>query len=81
MLGRFPQKVERSKEILLADVPSQIKTGVPSELLENRPDIREAELLLEASKFDLKSAKTAFLPNMNLVAGWVFKLLNQSFYS
>jgi NodT family efflux transporter outer membrane factor (OMF) lipoprotein len=79
LLGRFPQKVERFKEILLADVPSQIKTGVPSELLENRPDIREAELLLEASKFDLKSAKAAFLPNMNLVAGLGFQAFKPEF--
>lgn len=79
LLGRFPQKVERFKEILLADVPSQIKIGLPSELLVNRPDIREAELLLEASKFDLKSAKAAFLPNMNLVAGLGFQAFKPEF--
>ncbi|WP_195759299.1 TolC family protein [Pedobacter puniceum] len=79
LLGRFPQKVERFKEILLADVPSQIKTGLPSQLLENRPDIREAELLLEASKFDLKSAKAAFLPSMNLVAGLGFQAFKPEF--
>lgn len=69
LLGRFPQKIERKKEVLLAEIPSQIKTGLPSELLLNRPDIREAELQLTASKFDLKSAKAAFLPGMNLTAG------------
>ncbi len=79
LLGRFPQKVERFKETLLADIPSQIKTGLPSQLLENRPDIREAELLLEASKFDLKSAKAAFLPNMNLVAGLGFQAFKPEF--
>lgn len=69
LLGRFPQKIERKKEVLLAEIPAQIKTGLPSELLLNRPDIQEAELQLSASKFDLKSAKAAFLPGMNLTAG------------
>lgn len=72
LLGRFPQKIERKKEVLLSEVPSQIKTGLPSELLVNRPDIREAELQLIASRFDLKSAKSAFLPGMNLTAGLGF---------
>lgn len=79
LLGRFPQKIERKKEVLLAEIPSQIKTGLPSELLVNRPDIREAELQLIASKFDLKSAKSAFLPGMMLTAGLGYQAFNPEY--
>jgi NodT family efflux transporter outer membrane factor (OMF) lipoprotein len=79
LLGRFPQKIERSKEILLAKIPNQIKLGIPSELLQNRPDILEAELQLSASKFDLKTAKAAFLPSLNLVSGLGFQAFNPEF--
>lgn len=79
LLGRFPQKIERNKEVLLAEIPSQIKTGLPSKLLENRPDIREAELQLIASKFDLKAAKSAFLPGLNLSSGLGFQAFDPAF--
>lgn len=71
--GRFPQKIERRKEVLFNEIPKEIQTGLPAQLLENRPDIREAELQVRASKFDLKAAKAAFLPGMNLTAGLGFQ--------
>lgn len=71
--GRFPQALERKKEVLFKEIPKQIQTGLPVQLLENRPDIREAELQVKASKFDLKTAKAAFLPGMNLTAGLGFQ--------
>jgi outer membrane protein TolC len=43
-------------------VPVQMRLGVPSALLQNRPDIRQAEFELQASKADVLSAKGGFLP-------------------
>ncbi|MGF1558337.1 MAG: TolC family protein [Flavobacteriaceae bacterium] len=79
LLGRFPQSIERKKETLFAEIPQQISSGVPSQLLLSRPDIREAEYQVQASKFDLKAAKTSFLPNINIAAGLGFQSFNAQF--
>lgn len=79
LLGRYPQKIERQKESLFNELPNQIASGIPSQLLQNRPDIREAELMVQASKYDLKSAKAAFFPNINLSATLGFQSFNSQF--
>ncbi|MCB0455219.1 MAG: efflux transporter outer membrane subunit [Aequorivita sp.] len=79
LLGRYPQQVERQKENLFNEIPNQIAFGIPSQLLQNRPDIREAELMVQASKYDLKSAKAAFFPNINLSAALGFQSFNPRF--
>lgn len=79
LLGRFPQTVKRKKEGLFHEVPKQIAAGVPSQLLENRPDIRAAEFQVQSSKFDLKAAKAAFFPNLNIAAGFGFNAFNPEF--
>lgn len=79
LLGRFPQTIERKKEILFQEMPQQISSGIPSQLLSFRPDIRVAEFQVQASKFDLKSAKAAFFPNINIAAALGFQAFNPQF--
>lgn len=79
LLGRYPQPIERTKGIFFKEIPQQISAGFPSQLLANRPDIREAEFQIEASKFDLKAAKTAFYPNFNITASFGFQAFNPEF--
>lgn len=79
LLGRFPQAIERKKEILFEEIPQQISAGIPSKLLSNRPDIREAEYQVMASKFELKAAKVAFFPNLNISAAAGFQAFNPAF--
>jgi NodT family efflux transporter outer membrane factor (OMF) lipoprotein len=79
LLGRYPQSIQRSKEILFEEMPQQFSSGIPSQLLSNRPDIREAEFQVQATKFDLKSAKAAFFPNLNITAGLGFQAFNPEF--
>lgn len=50
---------------LMADVPA----GLPSELLTNRPDIRQAEQLLLASNANIGAARAAFFPRISLTVG------------
>jgi NodT family efflux transporter outer membrane factor (OMF) lipoprotein len=79
LLGSYPQPIEREKAIFFKELPKQIMSGFPSELLANRPDIREAEFQIEANKFDLKAAKAAFYPNFNITASLGFQAFNPEF--
>jgi outer membrane protein, multidrug efflux system len=73
LMGRPPQPIGRSKDRLFRDVAATISAGVPSDLLRNRPDIREAEHQVEASKFDVAAARAAFFPSLNLSASVGFQ--------
>lgn len=79
LIGRFPQSITRNKYILMNNVSTEISEGIPSQLLTNRPDVREAEYLLLATKCELKSAKAAFFPVLNISAGIGFQAFDPSF--
>lgn len=69
LVGRFPQHVERSSETFPQLAPKSVDAGLPTQLLENRPDVRRAELELEAAKLDVKVAKAMFYPSLSIDAG------------
>jgi NodT family efflux transporter outer membrane factor (OMF) lipoprotein len=73
LAGRFPQTIERSKGSLLSGSLMAINQGLPSELLENRPDVRQSAMQVRASGFELKAARAAFLPSVNLIGGLGFQ--------
>jgi outer membrane protein TolC len=56
-----------------------IQSGIPSQLLLNRPDIRQAELALAGSKLDVQVARANFYPSFRLSAGSGFTAFNPSF--
>lgn len=66
LLNRLPQPVARSKSSQNQLLPDILSAGVPFQLLRNRPDVKEASLLLEAAGFDLKAAGKAFLPTLKI---------------
>jgi len=68
LVGRFPQRVQRSSVEIITLVPMDIQEGIPIQLLDNRPDIRRAENMLEASKLDIKIAKADFYPKLEIGA-------------
>jgi len=76
LVGRFPQPIQRNSAAFNNPVSDPIFTGVPSQLLGNRPDIRQAELELAASKLDVQSAKANFYPSIGLRAGLGFEGYN-----
>lgn len=79
LLGRYPQAIARSKDVFFTETPHELSAGVPSQLLENRPDVRAAGHQIEASQFDLKAAKAAFYPNFNISATFGFQAFNPEF--
>jgi outer membrane protein, multidrug efflux system len=66
LLGRYPQKVERNSTTLAQHLPDSVHLGLPGDLLVFRPDIKKAELELEAAKADVHAAKAAFYPTLIL---------------
>lgn len=68
LLGRYPQPIERAELSSMITMFSGLSTGVPSELLARRPDILQAENTLKATRADVKSAKAAFYPTLQLNA-------------
>lgn len=68
LLGRYPQPIPRDKNNFLTLVPSIVNSGLPSQLLVNRPDIKQAELDLAAAKLDVKAARAEFYPSLEISA-------------
>ena len=79
LVGRFPQKVERNPNAFVDLMPKAVQAGIPSQLLANRPDIRQAELELAASKIDIQVAKADFYPSLEIRAGLGFNAFNPSY--
>ena len=68
LLARYPQEIERGKTNFLDLAPAAVSTGIPSQLLENRPDIKQAELQLAAAKLDVMAARAEFYPSLDISA-------------
>ncbi|GAA0878291.1 TolC family protein [Algoriphagus jejuensis] len=79
LLGRFPQPVLRSSENFAELMPTLVKAGIPSQLLANRPDIKQAELGLAAAKLDVQIAKANFYPSFRIVAGLGYQAFDPKF--
>jgi len=79
LVGRFPQPVLRNSQTFTDLVPREIHSGIPSQLLINRPDIKQAELELVAAKLDVKSARANFYPSLRITAGVGFEAFNPQF--
>jgi outer membrane protein TolC len=69
LLGRTPQPIQRDSNVLLSAEIISPQVGVPSALLDNRPDIKQAALTLQAAELNIDVAKANFYPSFELKAG------------
>jgi len=76
LVGRFPQPIQRNSANFTELIPATIFSGVPSQMLENRPDIKQAELQLAAAKLDISVARAQFYPSLKIMSGVGFQSFN-----
>jgi multidrug efflux system outer membrane protein len=66
LLGNNPQAIVRGKSLGELLVRPQVPAGLPSALLERRPDIRQSEAVLMASNYRIGAARANFFPRITL---------------
>ncbi|MEO1526188.1 MAG: efflux transporter outer membrane subunit [Planctomycetota bacterium] len=71
LLGTIPQDATFEPGDVLPELPPMPATGLPSELLKRRPDVRRDYLSFQAADRDLASAITAQYPRLNLTGSLV----------
>ena len=79
LLGRFPQKIKRDKSFFTSQSLKNVTAGIPAQLLKNRPDIRQAELELQAAKLDVAVARAEFYPSVGISAAIGYQAFNPKY--
>jgi outer membrane protein, multidrug efflux system len=66
LLGENPGPIPRGRPLTQQPLPETVPAGLPSELLERRPEIRQAEENVVATNAQIGVAKASFFPNFSL---------------
>jgi multidrug efflux system outer membrane protein len=79
VVGRYPQRVDRSSVGFINLTLPKLSIGVPPQLLQNRPDIRQAERELRAAGIDVRVARMNFFPKLFITGGAGYEAYNTKF--
>ncbi|MFO0900770.1 MAG: TolC family protein [Pirellulales bacterium] len=79
LCGRYPQPVDRDSANFIELHLQALKVGVPSQLLQNRPDVVQAERTLAAAGLDVRVARANFFPKMIITAGVGYEAFDPKF--
>ena len=78
LLGRNPSSIQRGQGFTNQQVRAEVPAGLPSSLLERRPDIRFAEQQLVAANANIGQAKAAFYPQLTLTGAYGYQTVQFS---
>jgi len=73
LLGRNPGSVARGRPLTEQQTPPEVPAGLPSSLLERRPDIQAAEQTLVATNANIGVAKAAYFPQITLTGEYGYQ--------
>lgn len=79
LMGRFPQHVDRQPAGFFNLNLPMLYVGVPPQLLQYRPDVRQAERELAAAGLDVRVARANFFPKLVLSAGVGYEAFNTKY--
>lgn len=79
LTGGSVNSVSRNSALFANLEIDSVYSGIPSQLLANRPDIRQAELNLQAANIDVKVARANFYPSFRITAGAGFQAFNAAY--
>lgn len=66
LTGSYPAAVERLQSLTDTVLQTSLEAGIPSDLLKNRPDVRQQELMLQAANARVGITKTEFYPSLKI---------------
>ena len=78
LCGSMPGALKRERALLAVKVADTLPSGIPSALLQNRPDVRVAELALQAAHADMGTAKAGLYPSFTVSASGGVKAFKAS---
>ena len=73
LLGKIPGPVTRGRPLTEQQTPPEVPAGLPSALLERRPDIQAAEQILVATNANIGVAKAAYFPEITLTGEYGYQ--------
>ncbi len=76
LTGKTVSAIERNSDKMMNLETNLLQENVPINLLENRPDIKQAEYVVKASQLDFKSAKTNLYPKLDINNSIGFRAFN-----
>ncbi len=68
LTGTFPTSIERGSEIPQLPYSENLQTGLPADLVANRPDVKQAELALSIANAQVGMTKADFYPSLKISA-------------
>jgi len=79
LMGRSPLPIQRKVDGFIEKKIETLYVGLPAQLLQNRPDIRQAELELTAAKLNAKVSRANFYPSLGIRAGIGLEAFNTKY--
>jgi outer membrane protein, multidrug efflux system len=68
LCGRMPGVIQRDRALFAIKVADVLPSGIPAALLQNRPDVRAAELAVRGAHADMGESKAALYPSLTVTA-------------